>query len=277
MTVPVRPTAPVPDDAGPAARRWSAELAAWKIPDEILAAAPQSPWIHPVALFVAADSPAPDTPSHALAREPLTSGGTVLDVGCGGGRAALAVAPPAGTVIGVDHQQGMLDTFAAACDRRGLQHQEVLGDWPDVAGRTPGADVVVCHHVAYNVPALGAFSAALDTHARRRVVLELPLRHPLSGMAPLWRHFWNLERPDGPTAQDALAVVRERGFAAQLQEWQEDPGTRGRQPVPEQQQVQFMRIRLCLTPDRDAEVADLLARLPDGPRRLATIWWDVDH
>jgi SAM-dependent methyltransferase len=264
----------------PAAHRWAADLAAWRIPDEILQAAPQSPWIHPVALFVAADAPAPPTPSHDLAREalaaaPPASGGTVLDVGCGGGRAAFAVAPPAGTVIGVDHQQGMLDTFAAAADRRGLAHQEVLGDWPDVADRTPEADVVVCHHVAYNVADLGAFVAALDAHARRRVVLELPHRHPLAGMAPLWRHFWNLDRPDGPTAAEALAVIRERGFAAQLQEWDEDPDAGGRRPVPPQQQVEFMRIRLCLTPDRDAEVADVLAGLPQAPRRLATIWWDT--
>lgn len=181
-----------------AAQSWASGLAAWKIPDEILAAAPQSPWIHPVALFVAADAPAPDSPSHAKAREALTPGSTLLDVGCGGGRAAFAVAPPAGIVIGVDHQQGMLDAFAAAADRRRLSHHEVLGDWPDVADRTPDADVVVCHHVAYNVADLGAFAATLEAHARRRVVLELPHRHPLAGMAPLWRHFWNLDRPDGP-------------------------------------------------------------------------------
>jgi hypothetical protein len=36
-----------------------------------------------------------------------------------------------------------------------------------------------------------------------------------------------------------------------------------------------MRIRLCLTPDRDAEVAEMLGRLPESPRRLATIWWDT--
>jgi hypothetical protein len=43
------------------------------------------------------------------------------------------------------------------------------------------------------------------------------------------------------------------------------------------QQVEFMRIRLCLTPDSDAELADVMAAAPAEPRRLATIWWDVDH
>jgi 2-polyprenyl-3-methyl-5-hydroxy-6-metoxy-1,4-benzoquinol methylase len=179
---------------GGAAARWARELAEWRIPDEILAAAPQSPWIHPVELFraldaPAADAPAADVPSRRRGLERLDEGGTVLDVGCGGGRAALALCPPAGMLTGVDHQQGMLDAFVDAAHSRGLAHGEILGDWPDVADRAPTADVVVCHHVVYNVAALPAFLSALDAHARRRVVLELPQTHPLSGMTPLWRHF----------------------------------------------------------------------------------------
>jgi SAM-dependent methyltransferase len=269
------PSTAGPAAARPAAERWTVDLAAWRIPDEIIAAAPQSPWIHPVTLFDAEDGPTPDSHSHATARERLDEQGSVLDVGCGGGRAAFAVAPPAAVVTGVDHQQAMLDAFAAAAVRRGLQHHEVLGDWPEVAPRTPEADVVVCHHVTYNVADLGAFVVALDTHARRRVVLELPQRHPLADMAPLWQRFWNLERPTAPTAQDAAEVIRECGFAAQIREWEEDPGTRALSHVPLEQQVEFMRIRLCLTPERDAEIAEVMAQLPDTPRRLATIWWDV--
>jgi SAM-dependent methyltransferase len=260
-----------------AADRWAGALAAWKIPDEILTAAPQSPWIHPVDLFRASDAPTPDTPSHARARELLDAGGSVLDIGCGGGRAAFAVAPPAATVIGVDQQQAMLDTFAEAAARRGLQHAEVLGDWPDVTDQAPTADVVVCHHVAYNVAALAPFASALDAHARRRVVLELPQHHPLSAMAPLWRHFWGLERPTGPTAPDALAVIRESGLDARLQEWDEDPAARSLPGLPLAQQVEFLRIRLCLTPDRDAELAQLMVAAPPPARGLATIWWDVQH
>jgi SAM-dependent methyltransferase len=258
-----------------AADRWARDLAAWRIPDRILDAAPQSPWIHPVELFRAPDQPTPDSPSHARARERLEVGGSVLDVGSGGGRAAFAVAPPATTVIGVDHQQGMLDTFAEAAERRGLEHSQILGDWPDVADQTPAADVVVCHHVVYNVSDLGPFLTALNTHARHRVVLELPQRHPLASMAPLWRHFWDLERPDGPTAADALAVIRDSGLDAQLEEWEEDPAARALPGLPMAQQVEFMRIRLCLTPDRDAELAEVMAANPAPVRGLATIWWDV--
>ena len=77
------------DTPGAAGQYWAEALAGWRIPEEILARAPQSPWIHPVELFTVDDA-VPDSPSHALAREALGTGGSVLDIGCGGGRAAFA-------------------------------------------------------------------------------------------------------------------------------------------------------------------------------------------
>lgn len=261
-------------DPGPAAAHWARSLAAWGIPQEILDQAPESPWIHPVALFVASGEE-PDTPSHRAAREALPDGGTLLDVGCGGGRAAFAAARPGTRVVGVDHQQGMLDTFAAEAERRGLAHAEVLGDWPAVEDVTPHADVVTCHHVAFNVADLGPFALALTRTARRRVVLELPQRHPLARMAPLWRRFWDLERPDGPTAADAAAVLREAGLDVRLEEW-DDPAPPREAAIDPAEHVRYTRVRLCLPADRDAEVAAALAEQPPaGPRRLATITWDV--
>ena len=260
-----------------AAQRWAAELAAWRIPQEILDQAPQSPWIHPVELFrVDDEAPIPDSPSHRLAREVLPAvGGTVLDIGCGGGRAAFALAPPAVRVYGVDHQQAMLDAFAATADRRGLAHHAVLGDWPDVAEDALIADVAVAHHVVYNVADLHTFALVAGAHARRRVVFELPERHPLAWMAPLWRHFWGLERPNGPTADDALAVLQEALLPARLTTWSEDGEPRA--ALSPAKRVEFTRIRLCLPASRDPEGAEVLAAQPEpGPRRLAAIWWDVD-
>ena len=257
-----------------AAQKWRDALASWAIPDEIRAQAPQDPWIHPVAQFLAPDGPIPDSPAHAIAREALAAGGSVLDVGCGGGRAALALVPPAGLLIGVDHQQGMLDAFAEAAAKRGVASQVVLGDWPDVADRTPIADVVVCHHVAYNVWELPAFVRALTEHARCRVVLELPTRHPLSWMNPLWKQFWDLDRPLSPTADDALTVIRDAGYDAQLIEF--DDVTERIQLDP-RAQAESACIRLCLPIDHVDEVANAVHTADAGmPRRLAAIWWDVD-
>ena len=258
-----------------AAQKWRDDLASWAIPDEIRAQAPQDPWIHPVAQFLAPTGPIPDSPAHAAARDALPYDGSVLDVGCGGGRAALALVPPAGHLVGVDHQRAMLDAFAEAAEARGVRHAEILGDWPDVADLTPLADVVVCHHVAYNVWELPDFVRALDAHARKRVVLELPVRHPLTWMNPLWKQFWDLDRPISPTANDALTVIRDAGFDAQLVEFDD---VTERIPLDPRAQAESACIRLCLPVSRAEEVAAAVQAADRGtPRRLAAIWWDVQH
>ena len=176
---------------------WRDDLASWAIPPEILAQAPEDPWIHPVSMFTV-DDEIPDAHSHRVAREAVPPGGSVLDVGSGGGRASLALVPPAAMLVAVDHQQGMLDAFAEAALRRGVRSHQFLGFWPAVADDVPECDVVVCHHVAYNVADIGPFLTALDAHARVRVVLEIPQHHPLSHMNPLWKQFWDLDRPTRP-------------------------------------------------------------------------------
>ena len=256
------------------AQRWREDLDSWAIPDEILSLATEPPWIHPVAMFTVEGEVA-DSPSHRRAREALPAGGTVLDIGSGGGRASFALVPPAGEVIAVDHQQGMLDVYAQAAMERGIAHREFLGDWPDVADQVPEADVVVCHHVAYNVRDIVPFLQALDDHARRRVVLEIPMSHPMSNMNELWKKFWDLDRPTRPTGDDLLAIARAMGVDAQMEVWEDETWGK-RVEMPEVERVRFARIRLCLTEERDAEVAAaLLANKDARPRSVATLWWDV--
>lgn len=256
------------------AARWRDDLASWAIPRYILDQATESPWAHPVAMFTV-DAEIPDSLSHRIAREALEPGGSVLDVGCGGGRASLALVPPAGTVSGVDHQREMLDEFATAAQARGVVHHEYLGDWPAIADEVPMADVVVCHHVAYNVAGIIPFLQALNAHAVSRVVLELPVVHPLSSMGPLWKRFWNLDRPTRPHAQDVANIAQALGFDAHCDVW-EDATWGARVNLPEAERVRYARARLCLTADRDAEVAAALMEQQDSrPRDVATIWWDV--
>ncbi|MHC8497279.1 MAG: class I SAM-dependent methyltransferase [Actinomycetes bacterium] len=252
---------------------WRDSLAAWAIPEQIMNQAPTNPWIHPVAQFTVV-APVADSPSHTTARAALPEAGSVLDVGCGGGRGALALTPPAGHWIGVDHQQDMLDTFAAAAQSQGVTHEEILGDWPDVADRTPIADVVVCHHVVYNVAELSEFIAALTTHARHRVVLELPLHHPLTWMNPLWKQFWDLDRPTEPSAHDALGIIRGGGHDAHIIEFTEESSRSSAMDTRAAAEATCQR--LCLPLDRVDDVA-AAASIADqaSPRRLATIWWDV--
>lgn len=258
--------------AGPAsaAQRWADELAAWAIPDRILAAAPESPYGFPAGMW-SADPGSTDTPSHERAREGMPSGGTVLDVGCGGGSGAFGVVPPADAVVGVDSAPHMLHAFAAAAAERGVGHREVLGSWPEVAADAGPADVVVAHHVAYNVPDLAAFARALDAAARHRVVVELTDVHPNVPTRDLWRRFHGLDRPFGPNAFLGTEVLRECGFDVRVQRWRR-PGRR----TDRASTVAFLRKRLCLP--YDAEPAVDVA-LPAGYefdlRDVVTLWWDV--
>lgn len=245
-----------------AAAQWQEALAAWALPEEILAQAPVPPWVHPPKLFVVADDAEPvDTPSFAAAREALGAGGSVLDVGCGGGGSSVPLGAAATSITGVDEQDKMLANFAAACDKRGIAHAEVLGRWPDVAGQAPVADVVVCHHVAYNVGDIAPFLQALTAHARRRVVVELPERHPTSPFNPLWKRFWGIDRPSEPSAELFIEVVRELGWEPAVVRVERAP--RRRAILDRAEYVAFARTRLCLTPDRDPEVDAALGESTD--------------
>ena len=253
--------------------RWAADLDSWAIPDHILEQAAEAPWVHPVAMFTVEGEVA-DSLSHQRARQALPEGGSVLDVGSGGGRASFALVPPAGLVMAADHQQGMLDVFAQAADERGVRHREFLGDWPDIADEVSEADVVVCHHVAYNVRDIVPFLQALNDHAQRRVVLELPMTHPMSNMNELWKKFWDLDRPTKPTGDQLAAIATAMGFDAHIDTWVDETWGK-RVDMPEEERVRFARIRLCLSEDRDAEVAAALLEQQDArPREVATVWWD---
>jgi SAM-dependent methyltransferase len=254
-----------------AADRWRQSLDAWALPDDILASAQESPWIHPPVLFQIPDV-IKSSPSHDRAREAVPVGGTVLDVGCGGGIAAFALTPPAAHVIGVDHQAEMLTMFQANAAKHGVACQTVEGFWPAVADATPGADVVTAHHVVYNVGDIAPFLRALDDHARVRVVLEMPDHHPLASMSEAWRHFWQLERPEGPTPSDLVDVLEEFGVHAHREQW--SGAMRVEQNLD--QAAHFTRIRLCLSASREGEVREFLATQPESPaRELSTIWWDT--
>jgi SAM-dependent methyltransferase len=256
-----------------AAAEWQKHLQSWAIPDEILGKAPIPPWSHPVDLFRVNQNFIPSrNASDEIAAEVLPVGGSVLDIGCGGGRAAFALIPEVGTVIGVDHQQAMLDEFAETAASHDLNHAEILGDWPDVAFSAPSADVVLCHHVFYNVQKINLFIEALADKARLRVVVELPTRHPMSDTNDAWEFFWGIERPNGPSAELALQVVSEAGFKPKMKMFTDTP----RVVLDANRIVELTRIRLCLTEDRDAEIKEFLQNRKSPPaRELATIWWDV--
>lgn len=263
---------------------WGAALRDWAIPDEILHDAPESPWTYPVQVFRGRAEAArvdPATPTASRGREALPGGGSVLDIGSGAGAASLALVPPAGIVTAVDPMDDMLASFRELAAAAGVEHRAVLGRWPDVAADVEPADVVVCAHVLYNVQDLQPFVEALTARARRRVVVEITREHPRAWMNDLWMRFWGLERPARPTADDAEAALRELGLSPGREDWiLPRLGHEGRA-----ESIAAARRRLCLTEDRDAEVAEALGdrlweqegRWGIGPPQqgAVTLWWDA--
>jgi hypothetical protein len=261
-------------EAPDAAVRWKDALASWAIPDRILSQAREDPWALPVALF---EGKQPDLSlSHRRALEALAAGGDVIDVGAGRCAMSQPLRPSARRIVAVDGAAAMLENSPADLT--------ILGRWPDVAAQAGRASVVVCGHVLYNVADLGPFVTALNDAAERRVVIEITRSHPRNRALEraLWRHFWNLERPEGPTWEDAVAVMREGGIKPKVERW-ESQQRGGFQSLEEL--VSWMRRTVCVDPGRDDEVRSIVLqhateldgrwRLSPEPRALATIWWDV--
>ena len=255
----------------PEQEKWAQALSEWAIPQEIVDAAGENPWIHPPVLFQVPER-IETTFSHKRAAEALPIGGSVLDVGCGGGIAAFAVTPPATHLIGIDHQSEMLEMFTSNASSRKISSEVFEGFWPSIASQVPKADVVLSHHVAYNVADIAPFLQELNDHAKNRVVIEIPTHHPLTNMSAAWKYFWNLDRPSSPSAMDLVEVLKEIGIRAHWHIWSGPM----REPNDIDQESEFLRIRLCLPPERLGEVKDFLREHPmPRQRELATIWWDV--
>lgn len=268
-----------------ATRRWRDLLPHWGIPEAILATAPESPWTFPPELYARRAETArrlPDSAALRIARQAVPDGGSVLDVGVGGGAASLPLAPPARRIVGVDRSRDLLDRFSASARTIGVEPLAVEGAWPDVAADVERCDVAVCAHVLYNVPELEPFVVALDEHAGRRVVIEITAVHPLAWMSDLWMRFHRLRRPDGPTADDAERALSDLGLDVRRED--ETRTSRSTGFAMREDAVASIRRRLCLRSDRDGEITDALGdRLAErdglwsaGPaeQRVVALWWD---
>lgn len=264
--------------------RWRADLAAWAIPEHITAAVAESPWVLPRQVFARrADrvSATPSGASYQRAWAALDPPGSVLDVGSGAGAASLPLVSRATSLTAVDSDPEMLDKFSERSSAAGITVRSVVGRWPEAAPEAGPADVVTCHHVLYNVPDVRPFVTALTASARRTVVAEITTQHPLVSLNALWLRFHGLRRPVSPTAADLIEILEAMGLRPGHETWCR-PG--GRDYASFDEMVDVTRRRLCLPPERAAEVAAALAESgidPEDPedlgssgRDVVTIWWN---
>jgi SAM-dependent methyltransferase len=264
---------------------WRDALAAWAIPEHITTSVTESPWVLPTGVFARrADqlSANPAGASFERAWAALDPPGTVLDIGSGAGAASLPLAARTTELTAVDSNQRMLDLLGERAAARSLPFRPVNGSWPAAADeeRLPPSDVVTCHHVAYNVPDLLPFLSAMTYRARRLVVVELTMTHPLTSLNELWYQFHGLRRPTGPTASDVLEIVAATGVRCDSRQWRRAGG--GDYPSMAEL-VDLTRRRLCLPPERAGDVESALinagvnparpADLGSSRREVMTIWW----
>lgn len=215
------------------------------------------------------DTRQPVRPSRRHALEALPDGGTVLDVGVGGGASSLGLAPKVGTIVGVDPLEGMLESFLASAREAGVTAQAVLGSWPEVAGEVGPADVAVCHHAMYRVIEIEDFVTALTACARHRVVVELSARSPLAGLNPLWKILHRIDRPDPLVADQVEAVLTSLLLAVEREDIVLPP--RVQEVTPEL--VAFARRRLYVGPERDPEIERYLRAREAQEQRVVALWW----
>ena len=283
-----------------AEQRWARALELWAIPPHILAAAPEDPWGFPVERFAGRADRAVQQRSGASFEEaerfiaavdsPAVDslGATVLDVGAGAGAASLPHTAACSAITALDANRDMLTAFAERAEKLGITHREVLGSWPQDASAAGTHDVVLCHHVVYNVGGIGPFLRGLTGHARLGVVLEMPPAHPLTWMNPLWEHFYGLARPSTPTVDELLTILTLQGVGElRAQRWSRfdpvrpdgashDASNDASEDSP-QDRVALVARRLCLARDRIPELEAVLAQLtgnePKNFREVVTISW----
>ena len=137
---------------------------------------------------------------------------TIIDVGAGRGRYALALAADVRRVMAIDPSRATLALLRRDARRLGRRNvRTVAGTWEEADVEV--ADVAFSAFVLTLVPDARAFLLKLEAAARRHVFLHLGAYCGDAVLDPLWRHFHGAPRAPGPTYLDALAVLHELGIA----------------------------------------------------------------
>lgn len=106
-----------------------------------------------------------------VSRVECTAEDSVLDVGSGPGTIALALAPQAKWVYGLDYSQGMLDAMLDNAAELGLDNvQPILASWDDDWSTVPVCDIVVVSRASIVADMEDALNK-VNQHARKRVYM----------------------------------------------------------------------------------------------------------
>lgn len=160
---------------------------------------------------------ASNDPFYLRVRERVTPQTSVLDVGAGTGRFALALAPHARQVTALEPNAAMLNYLLQERDALNLSNlTAVQSRWED-APADLRADIVICSHVLYPILEIAPFLQKLHAAAEQACYLYLRATQIDMLTAPLWQHFHGDERQQAPGYIHALDVLYELGIYASVE------------------------------------------------------------
>jgi 2-polyprenyl-3-methyl-5-hydroxy-6-metoxy-1,4-benzoquinol methylase len=150
-------------------------------------------------------------------RSVVTPHTSVLDVGAGSGRFALALAPLARQVIAVEPNAAMLDYLRRDANTLNLTNISYSHNtWQDAPDDLQ-SDIVICSHVLYPIRDIVPFLAKLQRAAQQRCYIYMRAT-PIDALtAHLWKHFHSNERCFPPRYIHALDVLFEMSIYANVE------------------------------------------------------------
>ena len=210
---------------------------------------------------------------------------SLLDVGGGAGRFAVALALGGAAATVVDPSDAMLEQLREAAADAGADNvTAVRAEWE--SANVEPADAVLCSHVVYGVADIAPFIRKLTAHARRRVIMLSFVDSPQTSVSPLWQPVHGERRVNLPALPQLMNVL-----------WEMDvyPSVRMLTPTAphtfesEDAAVDEFARRLFVGEDADARARlataapRFLERTADGDLRMVgaktarqgAIWWDV--
>ena len=277
---------------GPAARRWRelVERRARQMDDAYAALGRTSAdyWSRRVGsgTSVLRRTASEDDPLLKVVLPHVTPHSTLIDVGAGAGRYAVALAPHLGRVVAVEPEAAMIPLLKAAINERGATNVEVLpAKWED-ADIAP-AESVICAHVLYPIANAVPFLRKLDDHATAFCALVLRETSPdPEPLGALWERFHREPRYLQPGYMEALNLLYELGIRANVS-IARVPGPSWSYPTIEDS-VAAAREHLILRDEpliNEALRAELrkwlvrdgeLLRLPVQPAHAGVLWWEKE-
>jgi SAM-dependent methyltransferase len=213
----------------------------------------------------------------------LRSSDTVLDVGAGAGRFALAIAPAVARVTAVEPSPGMRAAFERTLATRGVPNVQLIpGSWPDV--EIAVHDVAFVADVLYFVPDAVPFIEKLDRSAMRACYLLHRVDEMAASLGEL-RLLVNPNRPPEPGATELYNLLAAIGIQANVRIIR----TPASAPFATREEViAEVRLRLGLNAEDHAHdeqirsgLEAIMSEADDGFRfrrrgRSAMLWWEKE-